>query len=77
MRRTQRAGEAVADTRGAAVGIEPQLAREVERVGRRLGLAAPHLGEAQARARLDQERGQRAPLLGQLGARGVDRATGR
>ena len=71
-RRAQRPAEAVADARAAPVGIEPELAREGERVGRGLGLAPPHLLEGEARARLDEERRQRAPLLGQLGPRGVD-----
>ena len=72
-RRAQRAAEAVADAGGPSVGIEPDLAGEGERVGRRLGFAPAHLLEREARARLDEERRQRAPLLGQLGPRGVDR----
>ena len=73
----QGAGEVVPKRVAGAVQVQPDLAGELEAVRRRLGLPASHLAELQRGVGTEQERGQRAPRVGQLGARRIDRRRAR
>ena len=69
----QLAVDAVGHGGAAAVEVEMPRARERELVGPAARVSAPLLDEAQLAARLDAVRRQRAPLVGQLGLRGIHR----
>jgi hypothetical protein len=71
--RAELAAELIAHARARGVGIEPELAREGELVGRRLGLAAPDLGEREGLPGSTRNAGSARHSSGSSVARRVDR----